>query len=471
MEKLVKAVESLKLLETMKEPSSSSSEKASARVREKISHCLTISTALTSPALLSKVSTADFSRSLTVSMESLIALLDDADLDVRTTAEESVNRVVNALRDTHSGRLQVELYKEIKKNGSPRCLTAALARFSHLASLIRPQKCRAFVVNLVPPLVKIARRKEEAVQQALADAATKIFAALGKFTQESEVRLLVKTCVPNLFDASASVRRSAAATVAAVAALCSGGSGGAESDFLLWTLSTLLDFLVPVNVDGEKGNASRIVGVLLCAKSLVVRIYERPAVASGDDAAILLQRLVQLYELCLHYIGSTEHTVVVQALETLQQLLRTPPKCLRSVLLSPSGIKRSHVFFKQSGALPLVDENAAEEEEEERRMLHDLEAASASEEEAAAREHRGRIQIKEDSIQEEDDGDEVEAEEKSAGEAGATIHPAAKFEGQENADKAGREEKVLEGIGSFCDADLPIIYCARKITLSFLLTR
>jgi hypothetical protein len=40
-------------------------------------------------------------------MELLLSLLDDAQLDVRTIAEESVNRVVNALRDTHAGRLQV----------------------------------------------------------------------------------------------------------------------------------------------------------------------------------------------------------------------------------------------------------------------------------------------------------------------------------------------------------------------------
>lgn len=83
------------------------------------------------------------------------SLLDDGDLDVRTVAEESINRVINALRDSHSGRLQVELYKEIKKTGSARCLAVALSRFSRLARLIRPQKCRAFVVNLMPPIVKV----------------------------------------------------------------------------------------------------------------------------------------------------------------------------------------------------------------------------------------------------------------------------------------------------------------------------
>ena len=40
------------------------------------------------------------------------------------------------------GRLQVELYKEIKKNGPSRCVRAALWRFAELAHLILPQKCR-----------------------------------------------------------------------------------------------------------------------------------------------------------------------------------------------------------------------------------------------------------------------------------------------------------------------------------------
>ncbi len=76
---------------------------------------------------------------------------------------------------------QVELYKEIKKNGSARCLRAALLKFSELAHLIRPQKCRAYVTNLLPCLIKVVRRQEETVHEALAAAIPKIFGALGKF--------------------------------------------------------------------------------------------------------------------------------------------------------------------------------------------------------------------------------------------------------------------------------------------------
>ena len=44
---------------------------------------------------------------------------------------------------------------------------------------IRLQKCRPYVVNLIPLLSKIARRKEESVQETLAESIPKIFDILG----------------------------------------------------------------------------------------------------------------------------------------------------------------------------------------------------------------------------------------------------------------------------------------------------
>ena len=109
-------------------------------------NCSTIADVLVTPATASKTSAADFSKSLTVSMEQVchvvsclllrnmypyriiidirthknsfqfFSLLDDRDLDVRTVAEESINRVINALRDSHSGRLQVKARHKIARD-------------------------------------------------------------------------------------------------------------------------------------------------------------------------------------------------------------------------------------------------------------------------------------------------------------------------------------------------------------------
>ena len=69
--------------------------------------------------------------------------------------------------ESNLGRLQVELYKEIKRNGGGRSLRAALSRFAEMARLIRPLKCRPYIVNLLPCLQRIAQRTEESVQETL----------------------------------------------------------------------------------------------------------------------------------------------------------------------------------------------------------------------------------------------------------------------------------------------------------------
>ena len=91
--------------------------------------------------------------------------------------------------ETNLGRLQVELYKEIKKNGSARCLRAGLWRFADLCHLIRPQKCRPYVVNLLPCLARISRRPEESIQETLAAAMQKLMPTLMGFTNDTEVKV------------------------------------------------------------------------------------------------------------------------------------------------------------------------------------------------------------------------------------------------------------------------------------------
>ncbi len=44
-------------------------------------------------------------------------------------------------------RVQVELYRETKRNGAARSLRAALTRFAQLCSLIRPNKSRSVIAT------------------------------------------------------------------------------------------------------------------------------------------------------------------------------------------------------------------------------------------------------------------------------------------------------------------------------------
>ena len=85
--------------------------------------------------------------------------------DVRMVADENLNRMTRSLGESNLGKLQVELYKEIKKNGSQRCVRAALTRFSGLAKYIRSAKCRPYLVNLLPCLDVLSKRSEEQVSR------------------------------------------------------------------------------------------------------------------------------------------------------------------------------------------------------------------------------------------------------------------------------------------------------------------
>ena len=360
------------------------------------------------------------------------------------------------------------MYKEIKRTGSARCLSVALAWFSRLARLIRPQKCRAFVVNLMPPIVKVAARKEESVMRSLADASRGIFQVLGPFATDAETRALLKALFDNLFDRNdAALRRAAAECVANVAALSKN-----SCHFLHWTLGMLLDFLM----EGEAINTpSRIIGVLLCAKLLIPKIYDRPELElsrgeSEDEKGetpeedngrgrLLAHRLLQLYEFCLHFIDHENHSVVVQALETMHQILASPPACILPTLVSPGGITRSYISYMRK-----VDNGeVTSAPDEEKELLMDLDQES--------RVKTGRIQMKYDSLAEELP-EETRDESKAALDSGDNLSVEERSMVIKTPDSTVAEEPgEVGGIGGFCDGDIPLIYCSRKITFKFLLTR
>lgn len=93
------------------------------------------------------------------------------------------------MTDSNLGRLQVELYKEIKKNGNCRALRAALRRFAELCIFIRPQKCRVYIVNLIPCIIALAQRMEETLQETMSLAVEKMFPVLGQFTNYAETKV------------------------------------------------------------------------------------------------------------------------------------------------------------------------------------------------------------------------------------------------------------------------------------------
>ncbi|XP_035218065.1 huntingtin-like, partial [Stegodyphus dumicola] len=347
MDKLMKALEALKVIQS---PSSTEEavlqkkKEVCASAKEKILNCSTVADAICSPSLRS---TPDFPKVLGLAMDTFMLCCDDENSDVRLMADECLNRTIKTLLDSHLGRLLVELFKEIKKDGSARSLRAALSRFGDICHLMRPQKCRPYTVNLVPALAKICQRKdEESVQETLAIVITKIMPVLGQFTNDKDIKTLLKAFLPNLTVTSAIVRRAAASSLTCICEY-----SRRPSSFYSWLLSALFELILPVQ---DERPVYVTLGVLLCFRHLVPHLNDAMSspnykgnvsiMQNEEDMGVTKEQILKVYEIALHFTHHPDHNVITSTLETLYQLLKCAPKSLQQALLSPSGITKSLIY-------------------------------------------------------------------------------------------------------------------------------
>ena len=162
---------------------------------------------------------------------------------------------------------------------------------------------------------------------------------LGHFANDNEIRLLLKTYIVNLFDSNPAIRRTTAVCITSIGSHCQ-----KPNFFLPWLLGTLLDFIVPINASTEETPTNRILGILLCTRHLVPAISSLPS--NIPDLASLHERCLQLYELTLHFLDHSDHNIVTHSLETLQQLLKTPPQVHAAKLHKINNCERPCINFK-----------------------------------------------------------------------------------------------------------------------------
>lgn len=354
MEKLMKAFESLRSFQQQQgpaaipeEPLQRAKKELSTTKKDRVNHCLTICENIVAQSLRNS---PEFQKLLGIAMELFLLCSDDAESDVRMVADECLNKVIKALMDSNLPRLQLELYKEIKKNGASRSLRAAVWRFAELAHLVRPQKCRPYLVNLLPCLTRISKRPEESVQETLAAAIPKIMAAFGNFANDNEIKVLLKAFIANLKSSSPTIRRTAAGSAVSI---CQ--HSRRTQYFYTWLLNVLLGLLVPVE---DEHPTLLILGVLLTLRYLIPLLQQQVKDTSLKGSFGVTRKeteispspdqLIQVYELTLHYTQHQDHNVVTGALELLQQLFRTPPPDLLHALTTSGGITQVSVSKDES---------------------------------------------------------------------------------------------------------------------------
>uniref|UniRef100_A0A1B6D7Q0 Huntingtin n=1 Tax=Clastoptera arizonana TaxID=38151 RepID=A0A1B6D7Q0_9HEMI len=342
LEKLVKALDALKVLNSS---SNEFSDESIARKKEKIGLCTTIADSMCSSQIKCA---SNFASLLSISMETLLKMCDDPDSNIRMIADESLNRIIRSMMDNNIVKVHLELHKEIKKNGSVRSMRAALWRFAEIAHMIRPQKGKPYVQNLFPCLIEISKRKEELLLETLSVAIPKIMKALGTFTTDSDIKKLLKSFMNNLSDNVPVVRRTAASSILAICQHCR-----KPDYFIAFALYANIESLVPVQEDRNK---SLVLGSLNCIRMLLPHLPKfskdsDPGLSgsfgvrfSAEYASLNVDKLIQVYELCLHCTYDSNHNVVTAALETLHQLLTSAPTSLIEVLMSDDGLTRSRIM-------------------------------------------------------------------------------------------------------------------------------
>lgn len=350
----MKAFESLKSFQqqgpvVLEEPIPKPKKEPSTTKKDRVNHCLTICENIVAQSLRNS---PEFQKLLGIAMELFLLCSDDSESDVRMVADECLNRVIKALMDSSLPRLQLELYKEIKKNGASRSLRAALWRFAELVHLVRPQKCRPYLVNLLPCLTRISKRPEEAVQETLAVAIPKIMSSLGSFANDIEIKVMLKAFVANLKSTSPTMRRTAASSAVSI---CQ--HSRRSQYFYSWLLNVLLGLLVLVE---DERPTPLILGVLLTLRYLIPLLQQQVKDTSlkgsfgvtrkEAEIAPSPRQLVQVYELTLHYTQHHDHNVVTAALELLQQLFRTPPPDLLGALTTPGSFCRVSITHDEAAA-------------------------------------------------------------------------------------------------------------------------
>ncbi|XP_030848870.1 huntingtin [Strongylocentrotus purpuratus] len=365
MEKLARSFEALK----NHQQSSTSADDTSTKDAKKKDVTLTKKDYIANLTVIAEgISTAnfrslgEFPKFLGIAMEIFLTSCNDSESDIRLKADECLNKVIKACMESSLGRLQLELYKEIKKNGPSRSLRAALWRFAEMAHLIRPQKCRPYVINLLPSIARISRRPEDIVQEALMNFLIKTLPVLGTFLTDTEVKNLMKVLFPNLKHTSATTRRTAARCIVLI---CQYGRKPAL--YFSWLVQALLMFVIPVK---ESFPVQIHLGVLLCLRYTVPHLVMQRAKEQGlkgsfgvtkkeEETGVKDEQLVKIFEYLIHCTRHADHNVLTATLDALQQLLKDPPKPLLDILMSKEGIAKISIYEDKEKGSPKDGEGPA----------------------------------------------------------------------------------------------------------------
>lgn len=242
-------------------------------------------------------------------IEIIVQYCDNDDSAQRSLFNDYLNTVILTFQHGYYELIIQVLLEELIKNGSPRVVSVALYRVSHLVRTIQPISLGCDPASLLKALIEIARRSEdESVMKALDVTLRDTMPILDNcIRKDKQMRLLANSLVDvlinNLQCESSQTKRLAASSILSLS-LCE-----PQQTSILAKLKVQLMQLS--GSDTDPNLTSKFVGFCLCVKDL-------PTFLEQEHTQLMSAVLSQLVS------NPGDTPVVVTALEILKELFKYP---------------------------------------------------------------------------------------------------------------------------------------------------
>ena len=280
------------------------------------------------------------------------------------------------------------------------------------------------------------------MHETLAASLPQLLAILGSFTNDNEMKILIKAFLANVGSSSTVVRRSTASCLAVLVTSCR-----KPQLFSSWLLTTATGLLLPLN---SRTLVTLISGVLSLCRSIL------PLFTTADEDT---EALLQLYELCIHFLSHPDHNIVNASLETLQQLLRLAPPLLTFRLSSPGGVGESRLATDQHQEVRDDGEGQACAELPSLQSMSDMSEVMAN----------TILSFPEDTV---DGGGQSEEDEEREEIVLPPPDPGKPKQTSSSEPPSSYDPKPEdEALGDFADGGISLFYLGRRLAANFLLSR
>uniref|UniRef100_A0A182PKS6 Huntingtin n=1 Tax=Anopheles epiroticus TaxID=199890 RepID=A0A182PKS6_9DIPT len=303
---LQRAIESLKTVECS--------------AKEKVSHFGVISETLISvrPGTSAGSSPA-YQNHISNALIVLIMFCEETDSSVRMAAEESLSRIVRHCEVVGNiVRIQRDLYHEIKRNGNERSLRIVLSLFAHYCGTIRQRKARTYAQNLLPCIYAIFKRREPALLESLCSFTEVFCEHLEGYLTDGEVLKMTELFLEDIGSDCATKRRCAARNMLTFV------QGSRNPDFYANNaFNRCIEQLLKCGPLQQQPN-NTVLGVMGCFRAILPIVLRSCSV----------EKAIETYDLCLHFLREGTHTVINATLEVLLVILANVQPAVRRVLMS-----------------------------------------------------------------------------------------------------------------------------------------